>query len=197
MLYLSEHEMGFDPNAIGFPSIDGCLAVVYLTQNGLFGFHCYGGATPARWLPLAAAFRDFVTQHQFGRSVGHRLYGAAFLNRRGYNPPSPQILGDELKAFAAALRFRGKIRGYDLASSAAQPPAYVVLDKTGTKCWGSIVPSAEVTHTRSANTDLINRAWVRVRANDVDLLNQAGNVVDGAITTGSYTRLRSTRLSVL
>lgn len=197
MLYLSEREMGFDSDAIGFPSIDGCLAVVYLTQNGLFGYHCYGGAIPTRWLPLASAFRDFVTQHQFGRSAAYRLYGAAFLNRRGYNPPSPRIWGDELKAFAAALRFRGKIRGYDLARSAVQPPAYVVFDKFGTKCWGSVVSSAEVTHTRAANTDLINRAWVRVRANDVDLLNQAGNVVDGARTTGHYTRLRSTRLSVL
>jgi hypothetical protein len=197
MLYLSENETGFDSEGIGFPSIDGCLAVVYLTQNGLFGYHSYGGATPSAWLPRASAFRDFVTQHQFGRSAGCRLYGAAFLNRRGYNPPSPRVWGNELKAFAAALRFRGKIRGYDLAQSGVQPPAYVVFDKMGAKCWGSAIPWADVIHTMATNTDLINRARVRVRANDVELLNQTANVVVGARATGNYTHLRSTRLTIL
>jgi hypothetical protein len=60
VVYLSENEVGFDPTDIGFPTIRGCHAILYVTAGGLFGIHNYGGDNPAQFQERAAVFRDFV-----------------------------------------------------------------------------------------------------------------------------------------
>lgn len=72
MIYLCEREIGFDAAEVGFPSVDGCRAVVVVTAGGLFGFHLNGTLTAAK----RTAFVTFLTQHVQG-TVIRRVYAAS------------------------------------------------------------------------------------------------------------------------
>ena len=127
MKYLLEHEVGFDNEVLGFPSIQGCHAVVYQTDIGLFGFHVAGNSGDDRWVPSARIFAQFVNGIAGGMPRGIRLYGATFVgnNARGYSVTAFNLKQyrakwkPELIAYASALGYAGKISGYDLHKSFA------------------------------------------------------------------------------
>jgi hypothetical protein len=142
--YLLEHEAGFDTERLGYPSILGCIAICYLTDVGLFGFHNAGNSAPAHWRKRADAFGQFV--RGFGKCSGRALYGVSFVgnNDRGYTPGKvTQDWKQELKTFAKVLHFGGKVSGYDLAQTGFQNnkhSAYVEFRKVGAACYIYVKP---------------------------------------------------------
>ena len=93
MEWLAEREVGFDTDKIGFPSIDGCHAVVLQTGSGLYGFHNYGGSATDAFKERSDSFEAFVQQHFVSRGAVAQLYGVCFRNKRGYSA------GDKLAAW--------------------------------------------------------------------------------------------------
>lgn len=138
MKFLMEHEMGFDANELGFPSIMGCHAVVYQTSAGLYGFHIAGGSGNDQWMENANVFCQFVNGHGGLAHPATRLYGASFVgnNARGYSLPAKQNWIGELTAIANALNYNGKISGYDLYKllKDQSSSAYVEYRVNGSKC---------------------------------------------------------------
>jgi hypothetical protein len=131
MRYLSERHLGFDAQELGFPSIRGCQAIVYVTDTGLYGFHNFGGAAPDDWKDRGDAFGTFVNgMPRVG--AGKAVYGVCFAtSQRGYGTANVrQSWLSELAAFASAVRFTGAIYGYDLDRSAVGPPALVEFSRT-------------------------------------------------------------------
>lgn len=136
MKYLMENEMAFDDMCIGFPSIQGCHAIVFQASTGLYGYHNAGGSADADFSVRAQLFSRFVNGHG-GGVTGTRLYGCSFIenNQRGYSGDTAKKWKEELVAFASALRFTGKISGYDLSKSYDNTTsAYVEYRAHGDKC---------------------------------------------------------------
>ena len=144
MKYLMEHEMAFDAQQLGFPSIQGCHAIVLQTNTGLYGYHVAGGSGDNLWERNARLFAQFVNGHGGNANTASRLYGASFVgnNQRGYQVPHFQVneyrrkWKAELVTFASALRYSGTISGYDLHKSfaAGNVSAYVRFTANGDKC---------------------------------------------------------------
>jgi hypothetical protein len=92
MIYLMEHEVGYDDTEIGFPSVSGCMAIALSTSNGLYGYHnppagTQGGDSQEE---RARRFKVFLEREDLG--VPQYLYGCTFRdNRRGYACPSPSL----------------------------------------------------------------------------------------------------------
>lgn len=169
MKYLMEHEYGFDPDGMGFPSISGCHAIVYLTENGLFGFHNAGGSGDGDWATRAQGFAAFVNEHFLGKAKGLALYGASFVadGRRGYSlsigakQKSRSAKAGwklELKEFANALGFSGSIKGYDLSTRGIQEPAsaYVEYRRAGKTCNIYVQPWTDAGMQRSPIASRLN-----------------------------------------
>ncbi len=112
--FLVEEEVGYDPQHIGFPNLGGCMALVLLTDQGLYGFHITPGN--ARKAPV---FLQFIQNTGPGGTM-KRLYGSCyFLNRYAGKVNGLDSLGqwkDEMKNIANALGFHGKVTGYDLST---------------------------------------------------------------------------------
>ncbi|WP_145277611.1 hypothetical protein [Planctomycetes bacterium SV_7m_r] len=53
VIYLCEREIGSDNTEIGFPSIDGCRAIVLGTAGGLYGLHLNGSLNGTKLDALA------------------------------------------------------------------------------------------------------------------------------------------------
>lgn len=137
MKFLMENEVGFDLQELGFPSIMGCIAIVYQTHNGLYGYHSLGGSAVDKFKPRALKFRDFI-QSNGGTTGGTRLYGITFVgnNQRGYSGVPRQTWLQELAAYATEITYSGKISGYDLCKTLKGngKSAYVEYQKSGSKC---------------------------------------------------------------
>jgi len=84
MIYLYEHHAGFDPDGIGFPSLSGCQGILLQTTAGLYGYHSLGGESNPKAHNRAAGFAKFVQAHSIV-NVAQKLYGACFLQGRGYS----------------------------------------------------------------------------------------------------------------
>ena len=156
MKFMGEHEMAFDGQALGFPSIQGCHAIVYQTSQGIYGYHNYGGSATAAFSVRAARFRHFLQQLGALNTPAYRLYGVSFVgnNQRGY--AMNDVKGQwkqELTEFANALNYTGKISGYDLYKTfqGANDCAYVEFRANHHKC------------------DLYVRQWMPGQENDVML----------------------------
>lgn len=104
MIYLCEREIGYDPQAIGFPSIDGCRAVVVLTAAGMFGFHLNGTLSTAK----KNKFVQFISRHQRG-GAGTAIYAASKDARNRYYE-------QELRDIAQGVGYGGDIYWADLSS---------------------------------------------------------------------------------
>ena len=97
MIHLCEREIGFDAVEIGFPSVFGCRAIVFVTSGGLFGYHLNGKLNAEK----QASFVNFITQHAH-RGAGRMLYAASEGKGLKYDH-------DELGKIAAALQYGGPI----------------------------------------------------------------------------------------
>jgi len=117
--FLMENEMAFDSHMLGFPSIQGCHAIVYQTDRGIYGFHNYGGSGDNDFSSRADLFNNFVSNHGSFGGEPVRLYGVSFIgnNQRGYSGNAKNKWKAELLEFAQKLNYKGKISGYDLHKS--------------------------------------------------------------------------------
>jgi hypothetical protein len=197
MKFLMEHEMAFDVAGLGFPSVKGCLALVYQTPAGLYGFHI----TQCNWdrtRQNALLFRDFIIQHGHGTerlSAGTRLYGVTFVGQR-YGGNKHAEWRQEMEIFANALLFKGKTSGYNLTESYPGDgrSAYVLYTPNGDKCavdireWGV----HEATHAKVDNHDHVNYKWRKAAGFNVSLANLT-RIVPG-IQAGALTRVHKEKL---
>jgi len=138
MKYLMERETGYDNvEGLGFPSIEGCMAIVYQVSDGIFGLHNYGNSANSQFDTRAKKWSEWVMAHSKGKSPGLALYGVTFArsNARGYSFPPVGNWKAELKTFAARLGHSGPIFGYDLSlhfkDRTPKPSAYVEFFKQG------------------------------------------------------------------
>jgi hypothetical protein len=127
---LAERQFGFDALELGFPSIENCMAIVYVTPNGLYGFHNLGGnGELIRWQDKSFAFLNCMNKIN-ARDVtkGTRLYGVTHFENRRHVP-------EELKTFAHTLGFTGTIEGFDCTGvTNGNGSAYVHFTKNGAGC---------------------------------------------------------------
>jgi len=184
MYYLYEHQLGFHSLALGYPSIDSCNAICLQTKNGLFGIHVYGcdafGHIGRGMEKESGAFAAFVSTHHQASEMIH-LYSAAFHGKRGYIPKTKDGVKKELKIYADALGYKGKISCFDLSSlpnwpnrngTTSSDSAYVefrkVFDSVSIlyKPWSQCVHSTEIKASSIAD-------HVNYRSTD-----QKGNVSD-------------------
>lgn len=100
MIYLCEREIGFDTTEVGFPSIQGCRAVVILTADGLFGFHLNGSLSDVKKRALV----NFVTGRRRGNAV-RAIYAAT----TGVGSWEADQAKKELQDIAEALTYTGSI----------------------------------------------------------------------------------------
>jgi hypothetical protein len=157
MKFVGEREVCFDPKELGFPSIQGCQAIVYVTTSGLFGFHNLGGERPDVWPALTAAFGAFVRGNVNRGAGGKMLYGVCYpYSVRGYTGDQKAQWLAELKAFASAVDYNGEIWGYDLANAQIAPSAYVNFSHVQGKCVIQARKWVDHEETKSANTDPTN-----------------------------------------
>ena len=135
LIFLAENQYGFSNTSLGFPSISACRAIVYHTSRGLYGFHQASGAHDTKFERFGKKFAGFVDGQ--GGGTGLNLYVAAKVGAG-----SSYSLGDkgalehlaEMKAFASALDFQGKIRSYDLSHKWPNVGVYVEITAAGEAC---------------------------------------------------------------
>jgi hypothetical protein len=119
MIYLSERQIGFDADEIGFPSVGGCRAVVLVTAGGLFGYHLNGSLDDGK----KHAFVSFVNIHRQG-NLRRTLYVASMEAGAG------RFLV-ELRDIANGLGYKGTLYWAHLASVVTEPSAYVHFQDIG------------------------------------------------------------------
>lgn len=100
VIQLCEREIGFDAAEMGFPSIDGCRAIVLVTAGGLFGVHLNGKLTDQK----QTAFVNFIAGHVQGATAKRALYAASASLGMTVAPDQA-----ELRGLAVALAFVGPI----------------------------------------------------------------------------------------
>ena len=129
--FLNEHEVGFDAGHIGFPNLADCMAVVLVTQNGLFGHHITPGNARQ-----AGAFSSFVRSRNPGTLL--RLYGTCYRTRRYGGSQSPKADWKvEMTRVAGLLNYHGRVTGFDTSSGtdiASTETTYVEYQRDGGKC---------------------------------------------------------------
>jgi hypothetical protein len=139
MKYVLENQMAFDSNELGFPSIDGCHALTLHTSTGLYGFHIYGTAKHYHtytnadlWERKGGALKDFLTgHHASGKPIG--LYSACHHSRRGYS--GKDTWKAEVKVYANAYGFKGKVHCLNLDQMQYNGSAYVEYRRIGTNVY--------------------------------------------------------------
>jgi len=156
-LNLAEREVGFDTTSIGFPSIDGCHAVVLCTSSGLYGFHNLGGSAQASFAERSQSFAAFVSQYFITRGTVHHLYGTCFRDKRGYSGADKLAAWkEEMRAYAAALGYTGPVSGFDLERmNYGAKSAYVEYRKTNKTCTVHCKPWNEMSHAMGTNTNRV------------------------------------------
>jgi hypothetical protein len=118
VISLGEDYTGYDATSIGFPSIDGCHAIMVQSENGMYGYHSLGGSQLNRYKPRATAFASFATNHKkWGSAIG--VYSVCFRSKRGYRskPEDGEGWDKEIKEFADAVNFHGNVLGFDLSTT--------------------------------------------------------------------------------
>jgi len=191
---LAEHEVAFDTQTVGFPSLDGCLGLVYQTTRGLFGYHIYGGNNSSAG-DRATLFAAFVDSHGTGQQ-GTRLYGVCFVGKRGWLPSDgfskdkKQAWKQELAIYAAALGYTGKVSGYDLSKKYAAASAYAEFRRVGDKSelwvrkWEDAVDRPEAKKSSQPNPN---------RADHVKIVKRSAGVVKEDLLQ-VYTSVRANQL---
>ncbi|MEM1436496.1 MAG: hypothetical protein AAGG11_20770 [Pseudomonadota bacterium] len=194
--FVSERELVYSPNALGFPSIGGCHAICYVTGAGLFGYHNYGGETKSQYEDRAKAFRTFINGHASGPAGGTALYGACFLSPkasggswRAYGIPGRDKWVAELQAFADAVGFTGPVYGIDLGKSPAladgwKGSAYVEFTKVSEKCVVQIKAWNEGDKSTGTNGDHVN---IQYNASGAEIENQTGTTITNVTRNGVKT----------
>lgn len=112
-VFLAEHQIGFDANLVGFPSLGGCMGVVLEVPAGLYGFHF----TPNSHRQ-AGAMQTFVNNHDPNAlAAATHLYGSCRFGRRYAGADKAAAWRAEMIQVADMLGYTGPISGYDLSGS--------------------------------------------------------------------------------
>jgi hypothetical protein len=131
MLQLFNNHVGFDRNALGFPSVDSCNAIVYQTRQGLCGLHNYGGDSPQQYESRAAAFTAFIQQcNMLHMDQSRSLYSVINSTKR-YDctkQVTRQLWVAEMRAFSTSLNFTGTVHLIALKAHLDGGPVYIQYD---------------------------------------------------------------------
>lgn len=148
MLYVLENQIAFDSNEIGFPSISSCHALVLHTTAGLYGFHIYG--TPKHFHSYTGedifdrktgALKDFLKNHHLsGKHLG--FYSVCFREKRGYS--AADSWENEVRAYARRVKYKGRIKSYDLGKTGYASSGYVEFRKVGSSIFAYTKDWAEM-----------------------------------------------------
>jgi hypothetical protein len=130
MQWLGNNGIGYHPSRIGFVSITTCQAIVYVTDQNLFGLHNYdwggrgvidpsaqGGVsnkTADDWLALKAqSFAQYVQGIDITHQAHSRIIYAVINASNRYTTAKAGVGGwqSDVQVFANALNFKGKRLG--------------------------------------------------------------------------------------
>jgi hypothetical protein len=147
VIHLCEREIGFDNSEIGFPSIDGCRAIVLVTAGGLFGVHLNGKLTDAK----QTAFVNFVAGHVQGTTAKRALYAASASAGMTLGPDQA-----ELRGLAVALAYGGPIYWATLPAGGSAYVHYTDVNHTTcgitARMWNDPVDGADANRVANAPT---------------------------------------------
>jgi hypothetical protein len=142
MMYINENHCGYDSDALGFPSINACQAIVYQTTQALYGFHDYkvgaGFSTQEEVDNMRFAQFALYVQNQNivhgGNAVA--LYGVILRglqyreNKQGQSEWEATLL-----RLATNLGFQGSVRGVRLDKHVGTTDSvYIRFDRKPTEC---------------------------------------------------------------
>jgi hypothetical protein len=142
MMYLNENYCGYDSDALGFPSIKGCQAIVYQTTQALYGFHDYkvspGFSTQEEVDNLR--FAQFAL-HVQNLNIAHgtnavALYGVILRGEQyGEDTQGRDEWQATLLRVATRLGFQGSVFGVRLGKHVGPVDSvYVRFDRKPTYC---------------------------------------------------------------
>ena len=139
MIYLDSRFCGYDISAMGFPSVETCMAVVLETKDWLFGWHAMNTGS---LLGYAAAFGAYVGK--MGNSQPIRLYGVTHLSRKG----SMKLLKQELNDIADRMNYSGKVSCFLMPERRNPQQDYVAFSRRGSglKCDVRYIDQQDVGH---------------------------------------------------
>lgn len=151
---LGERQVGFDAHKLGFPSVDGCMAIVVVMPDGLYGYHSLGGERSTDWPRIVPRFKEFIESRHGILGKATRLYGVTHVGKRGWSlGPRKGRWKEELAAYATGLGLTCRTSGYDLDDGVTAgfhlqgKSAYVEFEKFGSKCDVSVQTWESVAHT--------------------------------------------------
>jgi hypothetical protein len=129
MQYLGTNEIGFDRQALGFPSVKTCQAIVYESGSGLYGLHDALG-NPAALPAKCSAFAQFVQEV----SINHKWLAICIIGVITQEQRFKLDQVDDWKAqlfeVAKYLNFQGDIWGARLQERIRDDdPAYIRFDR--------------------------------------------------------------------
>ncbi|MDE1907377.1 MAG: hypothetical protein KGH75_13115 [Rhodospirillales bacterium] len=151
---LGERQAGFDTRKLGFPSVDGCMAIVVVLPEGLYGYHSLGGERDTDWPRIIPQFKAFIEGKGGTPANATRLYGITHVSKRGWSlGVRKERWKEELKAYYDGLGLSCRISGYNLDDGIVGGfhkkgvSAYVEFEKFGSKCDVSVQSWDTVTYT--------------------------------------------------
>jgi len=137
MIYLNNNQVGHDTQTIGFPSVESCNAIVYQTEQALYGFHNLGGYADHQRATKAVAFGLYVqslniphTEHAtnlYSTIVGDKRYP---VNHKTYWDQ----WADEMRQIAHNLDYDGVITLINLSSHIGTNSVYIRYDANNGDC---------------------------------------------------------------
>lgn len=144
LIFLKEHEFGFHPTTLGFPSIDACRAIVLQTGQGLFGWHQAGGAYGDRLATYGNKFADYIRGHRHGTAASLHIYTVTHIGvRGGYGGVAGTPAGNaqqgrehlaEIAAYSQAIGHAGPIHSFDLSARWPANSCYVEFQLNAGVC---------------------------------------------------------------
>src|ERR1051325_2071480 len=103
MIYLDTKMCGYDDFAIGFPSVETCMAIVVETTNRLIGWHASSGTDT--FFEGAVKFGGYVKRKREGQAVPH-VYGISHVHRFTEGKTAKKEIIHQLRSVAAEVGLR-------------------------------------------------------------------------------------------
>lgn len=139
MIYLDSRFCGYDLSAMGFPSVQTCMAVVLETKDWLVGWHAMNTGS---LLGDATAFGAYVKK--MGDSKPIRLYGVTHASR----VTSMKLLKIQLQEIADKMGYSGKASGFFIPELRPSQEDYVAFSRrgSGSTCEVRYIDQQNVAH---------------------------------------------------
>ncbi|PWR01224.1 hypothetical protein DKT77_18050 [Meridianimarinicoccus roseus] len=164
-LWIGTNQVGWDANSIGFHSLNGCTALVLMTDHWLAGWHVGGGSgtgtypntTSSKVTHLGTEFLTYI------RAIGaHPWPGAGLGVMAGnlkiwiiYNGGGAAYWQAEITDFANLLGFHGQGYGFDLLPHVGLGTSCdVIFDKVGNTCQIRYKKTAKMAHVKQTTAQM-------------------------------------------